>query len=114
LPEISGVEELNMMRFLRFTKTFIAAAAIGAACTFATPVAASADSWHHGHRVWLPFPPPPAFFFPPPPPRVVYRSDPYWYRYDRYDRHERWRDRRDERHERYDRHERHERHDRWR
>jgi hypothetical protein len=97
-----------MMRFLRFTKTFIAAAAIGAACTFATPVAASADSWRHDHGVWLPFPPPPPFFFPPPPPRLVYR-DRYWgYGHDRWERNERWHDRRDER-----RDDRHERHQRW-
>jgi hypothetical protein len=102
------VEDLNMMRFLRFTKTFIAAAAIGAACAFATPDAASADSWrHHDRSVWLPFPPPPPFFLPPPP-RVVYRDRYYDHRYERWERNERWRDRRDERHER------HERHDRWR
>jgi hypothetical protein len=93
-----------MTRFLRFTKTFIAAAALGAAFTFATPVAASADNWRHDRHVWLPFPPPPPFFFLP---RPVYR-DRYYYdhRDERYER--RW-DRRDERHERHDRHDRHER-----
>jgi hypothetical protein len=92
-----------MTRFLRFTKRFIAAAALGAAFTFATPVAASADHWRHERHVWLPFPPPPPFFFLP---RPVYRDRYYDYRYDRHERHERWRDRRDERHERHDRHER--------
>jgi hypothetical protein len=92
-----------MMRFLRFTKTFIAAAALGAACTFATPVAASADRYER--HVWLPFPPPPPFFFRP----------SYWdHRNERYERNERWRDRH-ERHDRYERrHDRHERHERWR
>src|SRR5262245_47987823 len=95
-----------MMRFLRITKRFIAAAALGAACTFAAPVAASADRYER--HVWLPFPPPPPFpfFFRP---RVVHRDYYYDHRDERWERrHDHWYDRRDERHER-----RHDRHDRW-
>jgi hypothetical protein len=97
-----------MVRFLRFSKTLVLAAALGTGFALAAPEAASAGHDHHRGGFWLPFPPPPPFFFP----RVVaHRHGPYCGHYDRYDRYERW-----ER-PRYDRHERHERrrdrHERW-
>jgi hypothetical protein len=96
------LEDLDMMRFLRFTKTIIAAAALGAAVSFAAPVAASADRWErHERHVWLPFPPPPPFFFP----RFTYR-DRYDHRHERWERNERWRDRYERRDDRHERHER--------
>jgi hypothetical protein len=103
-----------MVRFLRFSKTLVLAAALGTGFALAAPQAASAGHDHFRGGFWLPLPPlppPPPFFFPR---AVVHRHGPYCGHYDRYERWERRHDHRYDRWERrHDRHERHERHERW-
>jgi hypothetical protein len=99
-----------MVRFLRFSKILVLAAALGTGFALAAPQAASADHDHYRGGFWLPLPPPPSFFFPR---VVVHRHGPYCGHYDRYDRYDRY-ERRDGRYERWERrHDRHERHGRW-
>jgi hypothetical protein len=103
-----------MVRFLRFSKTLVLAAALGTGFALAAPQAASAGHDHHRGGFWLPLPslpPPPSFFFPR---VVVHRHGPYcghYGHYDRYERYERPRYDRHERHERWER--RRDRHGRW-